>query len=291
MVQIINNFSEIAQHYKAIFCDLWGCLHNGKKSFTKSLEALRSYKSNGGYVILLTNAPRPSEVVIKFLCKLGITEEFYDEIITSGDAAQFSLMSGDFGHNIYHIGPQRDLCFFERKHKPPCIELVPIADASSIVCTGLFNDQVEQPSDYADIINEGVQNNLPLLCANPDIQVDYGNQRLWCAGAIAEHYTRAGGESIYFGKPHKPIYDTAIDKLQTFDPSIKKSEIICIGDGIFTDILGGISYGLDTLFVTGGLSGKETGTNNKARSPDETKLKKFLKKTKLTPTTSIGYLK
>ena len=122
--------------------------------------------------------------MIKFLCKLGITEEFYDEIITSGDAAQFSLMSGDFGHNIYHIGPQRDFCFFERKHQPPCIELVPIADASSIVCTGLFNDQVEQPSDYADIINEGVQNNLPLLCANPDIQVDYGNQRLWCAGAI-----------------------------------------------------------------------------------------------------------
>ena len=289
MVKIINNFSEIAQHYKAIFCDLWGCLHNGKKSFTKSLEALRSYKSNGGYVILLTNAPRPSEVVIKFLCKLGITEEFYDEIITSGDAAQFSLMSGNFGHNIYHIGPQRDLCFFERKHQPPRIELVPIADASSIVCTGLFNDQVEQPSDYADIINEGVQNNLPLLCANPDIQVDYGNQRLWCAGAIAEHYTRAGGESIYFGKPHKPIYDLAISKLNAVNSSILKSEIICVGDGIHTDVSGGILYGLDTLFVAGGLSNHETGVNDRTRSPNVEKLGKFLKRVKLSPTASIGY--
>ena len=295
MTNTIKCFSEIADRYKAMFCDLWGCLHNGQESFHTALAALHDFRQKGGYVVLLTNAPRPQKPVTKFLKQLGIHENYYDFIITSGDTTQRGLQSGKFGHDIFHIGPAHDLCFFDFKSgvnsssKP--INLVPISDASSIVCTGLFNDKTEEPSDYTEIISVGVKNNLPLLCANPDIQVDYGHKRLWCAGAIAAKYTEAGGQSIYFGKPHKPIYDTAIDKLQTFDPSIKKSEIICIGDGIFTDILGGISYGLDTLFVTGGLSGKETGTNNKARSPDEIKLKKFLKNTKLTPTTSIGYLK
>ncbi|MDG2475028.1 MAG: TIGR01459 family HAD-type hydrolase [Paracoccaceae bacterium] len=292
MVHIIENFNQIAHNYKAMFCDLWGCLHNGKESFKEGLEALYHFRNSGGIVILLTNAPRPGEVVIEFIKKLGITIDHYDEIITSGDAAQFSLASGDFGQNIYHIGPQRDLCFFNLHkftHDHSLINLVSISEASSIVCTGLFNDQTEDPSDYQNIINLGIQNKLPLLCANPDIQVDYGHQRLWCAGAIADNYSKAGGESVYFGKPHKPIYDLAMSKLYDIDSSISKSEIICIGDGILTDISGGISNNLDTLFVTGGLSSKDVGIIKESRIPNEKKLKEFLSRFKLTPTASIGY--
>ena len=120
--------------------------------------------------------------------------------------------------------------------------------------------------------------------------MDYGHQRLWCAGAIAKSYTEAGGEAVYFGKPHRPIYDLAISKLHDFDPSISKSEIICIGDGILTDILGGISSDLDTLFVAGGLSAKDTGVTKTSRFPNQKKLREFLKKVKLSPTASIGYL-
>ena len=293
MVKIIENFNQIAHHYKAIFCDLWGCIHNGKVSFKKSLDALSNFRNNGGSVILLTNAPRPRAIVMQFLNGIGITEEFYDEIITSGDATQFSLQSGLFGANIYHIGPTRDLSIFDldMKHSSEnkTLNLVPISEASSIVCTGLFNDQTETPSDYAEIINIGIRHKLPLLCANPDIQVDFGHQRLWCAGAIAENYTKAGGTSIYFGKPHTPIYDLAILKLREINPSIVKSEIICVGDGILTDVPGGIAYGLDTLFVAGGLSGGETGVIGGTKHPDKEKLNVFLQKIKLAPTASIGY--
>ena len=241
----------------------------------------------------MTNAPRPSASVIGFLDNLGITNKFYDSVVTSGDTTKISLQTGEFGYNIYHIGPKRDLCFFDpeptlvsRSNK---VSLVSISDASSIVCTGLFNDQTETPSDYAKIIEFGVKNRLPLLCANPDIQVDYGSQRLWCAGAIAEHYAKAGGESIYFGKPHKPIYDLSMSKLRNIDPSISKQQIICIGDGLFTDIRGGNSYGLDTLFVAGGLSGQATGVINGEKSPNQNKLNKLFKKFKLNPSMSIGY--
>ena len=293
MIHTIECFAEIAQKYKAIFCDLWGCLHNGKESFQKALEALYDFRRAGGYVLLLTNAPRPSDSVIKFLNQLGVTSKYYDDIITSGDATRLGLQSGKFGCNIFHIGPAHDLCFFDLNiginmlSKP--INLVPISQASSIVCTGLFDDKTEEPCDYKSIISAGIEYGLTLLCANPDIQVDYGHQRLWCAGAIAADYTKAGGLSIYFGKPHKPIYDAATNKLKNYDPSIKKSEIICVGDGIRTDILGGMSYGLDTLFVTGGLASEETGTYEGARSPDEKKLRQFFERTKLTPTTSINY--
>ena len=294
MVKIIDRFSEISNDYRALFCDLWGCIHNGQQSFKKALDALFNFRKNGGYVILLTNAPRPRLNVIKFLTNLGITAHFYDDIITSGDATQFDLKSGTFGSSIYHVGPPHDLCFFDfenvvNESHQSSIELVPLTKASAIVCTGLFNDKTETPSDYTDLIDFGIKKNLPLLCANPDLQVDYGHRRLWCAGAIAKKYDEAGGKTIYFGKPHKPIYDLAMSKLHNLDQTIEKSEILCVGDGALTDMLGGISYSLDTLFVAGGLSGQDTGVENDSTSPDREKLDKFLNKISLMPTASIGY--
>ena len=293
MGRIIKNFNQIAHNYKAIFCDLWGCIHNGRESFKAGLEALLKFRNSGGYVILVTNAPRPSAYVIGFLEKLGISKNFYDAIVTSGDATKFSIQTGEFGYDIYHIGPTRDLCFFDPEHNNSSnfneINLVSMSEASSIICTGLFNDQTETPSDYSDIIKFGVKNKLPLLCANPDIQVDFGSQRLWCAGAIAERYTKAGGESIYFGKPHEPIYELSMSKLFEINPYITKKEIICIGDGLLTDIRGGILFGLDTLFVAGGLSGEDTGVIDDVKSPNQNKLNELFKKFNLNPTMSIGY--
>ena len=295
MVKIINDFQVISSKYEAVFCDLWGCIHNGKESFKDSIKALLRFRNRGGKVILLTNAPRPQLAIIDFLNQLKITKKYYDAIVTSGDATQLSLQSGNYGHDIFHIGPSRDLCIFDagdnsvNDFNP--INLVEIAKASCILCTGLFNDQIENPDDYKKIINQGVDKKLPLLCANPDIQVDYGHQRLWCAGAIANNYRKAGGKSIYFGKPHKAIYDLALKKLYDIDPTISKHKIICIGDGIKTDILGGNSMGLDTLFVSGGLADKETGTIDGSESPDKDKLKLFFQKANLFPTASIGFFR
>ena len=295
MTKIIQKFDEIASNYKAIFCDLWGCLHNGQTSFSDSLNTLISFKRQGGAIILLTNAPRPKHDVATFIDKLGINKDCYDDLVTSGDAAQISLFLGKYGTKIFHIGPERDYCFFDIDPallpNPISLEFVDIDEASCIVCTGLFNDRTETPQDYNDIIRKGINLNLDLLCVNPDIQVDYGNRRLWCAGAIAENYKKQGGSAHYFGKPYKPIYDLALQKLNHLDPTITKNEILCIGDGISTDISGGIFCGFDTLFVCGGLSDRDTGTTRTSPSPDSLKLSKFLKKLDLNPTASIGYLR
>ena len=292
MVKIIKSLKQISKDYNVLFCDIWGCIHNGKKAYTKALNALIEFKMDGGFVMLLTNAPRPKSAVKAHLSSLGIFDEHYNDITTSGDAAQNSMLSGDVGTRVFHLGPERDLSFFtdlprDIKFKNN-IERVGLTSAEGIVCTGLFNDLTETPENYKDIIKHGVNKKLNLLCVNPDIFVDVGAIRVWCAGGIAAAFTKAGGNSIYCGKPHKQIYSLAYSKLKKHN--IKTPKILCIGDGINTDILGGKKEKLDTLFVCGGLSGPELGMKNNFELPNKKRLEELFKKNNILPTVSIGYL-
>ena len=292
MVKVIKHLKQISSEYNVLFCDIWGCIHNGKKAYTKALNALIEFKMDGGFVMLLTNAPRPKSAVKAHLSSLGIFDEHYNDITTSGDAAQNSMLSGDVGTRVFHLGPERDLSFFtdlprDIKFKNN-IERVGLSSAEGIVCTGLFNDLTETPENYKDIIKHGVNKKLNLLCVNPDIFVDVGAIRVWCAGGIAAAFTKAGGNSIYCGKPHKQIYSLAYSKLKKHN--IKTPKILCIGDGINTDILGGKKEKLDTLFVCGGLSGPELGMKNNFELPNKKRLEELFKKNNILPTVSIGYL-
>ena len=292
MVKVIKHLKQISSEYNVLFCDIWGCIHNGKKAYTKALNALIEFKMDGGFVMLLTNAPRPKSAVKAHLSSLGIFDEHYNDITTSGDAAQNSMLSGDVGTRVFHLGPERDLSFFTDLPKDikfkNNIERVGLTSAEGIVCTGLFNDLTETPENYKDIIKHGVNKKLNLLCVNPDIFVDVGAIRVWCAGGIAAAFTKAGGNSIYCGKPHKQIYSLAYSKLKKHN--IKTPKILCIGDGINTDILGGKKEKLDTLFVCGGLSGPELGMKNNFELPNKKRLEELFKKNNILPTVSIGYL-
>ena len=213
-------------------------------------------------MVLLTNSPRPAGDVARQLDGLGAPRSCWDLIVSSGDAAQAAMVAGQFGRRVYHIGPERDEGFFrDAEGRPFDIERVPLEEAESIVCTGLFDDRTETPDDYRATILYGKTKGLKLLCANPDIVVDVGDIRIYCAGAIAAAYTEAGGRSYYFGKPHPPIYALArrrLTEITGHEPAA--DEILCLGDGIGTDILGAMGEGLDSLFVTGGLAAEETGT-------------------------------
>lgn len=281
MTQIIEKLASISQNYDALFVDLWGCLHNGIEPFVDAVEALREYN---GTVLLLTNSPRPNTGVAPQLEQIGVPAEIYDGIVSSGDSAQFAMASGVVGRKVHHLGPERDLGFFEGID----VERVPLEQAEGIVCTGLFDDRSETPDDYRLTILTGVNSGLKLLCANPDIAVDVGNQRIYCAGAIAQAYSEAGGESLYFGKPHPPIYQLAFKRLREIaGHTIEPERILCIGDGINTDIRGGMAENLDTLFITGGLAASEISHED---GPDAAELERFLKSHQLSPTYVIGHL-
>ncbi len=292
MTQIIDSFQQITDRYDAAYVDLWGCLHNGFEPFAAAVVALEKFHAKGGKIILLTNSPRPRPSVARQLDKIGVPRGLYDDITASGDASQFSLAAGDVGNKVYHLGPERDLGFFA--DLPPEIlkdreiTRVPLEQAEGIVCTGLFDDDTETPEDYRATFLYAKNKGLKLLCTNPDVIVDKGDKRIFCAGALAEAYTDMGGTSLYFGKPHPPIYDLARRRLDALSSGIEDHRILCIGDGINTDIKGAMGEDLDSLFISGGLAAKETGTDGQ---PDPQKLAAFLDKAQLSPTYAIGHLR
>ncbi len=294
-MQIIQSLSEVSDRYDALLCDLWGCLHDGVHAFPEAVAALRDFRAKGGCVILLTNAPRPWEDVEKQLASLGVPADCWDGIATSGEAAREALFRGIVGEKVYHIGPDKDLGLFTPPPSmtdPVPIERVPLKDAEGIVCTGLFDDRSETPEDYRATLLYAREMGLKLLCANPDIAVDLGGQRIFCAGAIARLYTEMGGESLYFGKPYPPIYNLVRNMLVSLGKNIADDRILAIGDGIDTDIKGAMGEGLDTLFVTGGLAAEETGTAKQPTAqPQKDRLTHYLETKMMTPTYAIGFLR
>ena len=290
MTQIVNALSEISAQYDALFVDLWGCVHNGVRAFDAANKALIEYRAGGGIVVLVTNSPRPRAQVEQQLTDFGVARDAWDSIASSGDSARSALFLGSVGQKIYFIGTDAELPFFEPLKlidDPIQISRVSIEQAEGIVCTGLPTadgtpDDVRAPLLYAK------QKGLKLLCANPDIIVDRGDKREWCAGAVAHAYTEMGGTSLYFGKPHAPIYDLARRRLSAIRPNIPDDRILAIGDGITTDIQGAICEGIDSLFITGGLAAKETAT---ATQPDPEKLSQYVLEKQLDPTFSIGFLR
>ena len=296
MTEIIRTLADLTGRYDAVFCDLWGCLHNGQTAFPAAVAALQGFRATGGKVVLLTNAPRPKSSVIKQLDGLGVPRDAWDIVVTSGDAAQMVMLSGAVGRRVNHIGALKDEPFFTdfaedlaayAKTQAP-IERVALKDATGIVCTGLADDLLETPDDYRAALLLGKTLDLPMLCANPDIVVDMGDKRLYCAGALAKAYEDMGGTALYFGKPHPPIYDLARRRLAEAGAPADP-QILCIGDGISTDVQGGMSEGLDTIFITGGLEAERFGAD--VENPDQALLDGWLDARELSSTYAMGRLR
>ena len=289
MTRIIQSLAEVGLNYDVLFCDLWGCLHNGKAPFPAAVAALTDFRRGGGRVCLMTNAPRPASAVEAQIDRLGVPREAWDAIVTSGDAAQDAMLAGAVGHRVWHLGPEKDDRFFTdlppEWTDPPQIERVALDAAEGVVCTGPFDDMTETPEDYRARLMLARQRDLPLLCANPDIVVDYGDKRIYCAGALAELYEELGGRTLYFGKPHPPIYDLARRRLALRDDA----RILCIGDGIQTDIAGAAGEGLDAIFISGGLAHDQFGPD--LDHPDPAALADWLRGQQQAPAYTMGRLR
>ena len=290
MTRIISALPEVSDQYDALFVDLWGCVHDGRKALPAAVAALQAYRKTGGKVVLVTNSPRPREGVEKQLQQFGVPQDAWDSIATSGDSARSAMFRGAVGEKVWFIGHPGERKFFEPLtilKDPVEIETVPLAQAEGIVCTGPV-DAMADPEVMRPEFEQAIARGLKLLCANPDIVVDRGEVREWCAGALAALYTEMGGESLYFGKPHAPIYDLARRRLAALEVDIPDNRILAIGDGILTDVKGAMDEGIDSLFITGGLAAAETATTEQ---PDEAKLRAYLDREASAPTYAIGFLR
>jgi HAD superfamily hydrolase (TIGR01459 family) len=251
---------------------------------------MQRFRAKGGKVIFVTNAPRPRAQVEEQVARLGIPRDAWDAIATSGDAARVAMFQGAVGRKVWHMGEPGDESFFVPPKilaEPVAIERVPLAEAEGIVCTGPFDPHADPAVNRPEFLFAKTKG-MKLLCANPDIVVDRGESREWCAGALAQLYTEMGGESLYFGKPHPPIYDLARRRLASLGVTVGDAGIICIGDGIATDVSGAMSEDLDCLFITGGLAAAETRT---VTDPDPAALAAYLEAHQAGPQFAIGFLR
>src|ERR1043166_685809 len=253
------HFSALAPAYDVLLCDVWGVVHNGVAATVPSCDALIRYRAAGGTVVLITNAPRPGEFVQTFIDKLGVPRDAYDGIVSSGDVTPTEV-AARAGQRVFHIGPERDLPIFEGLG----VALVPVERADFVVCSGLFDDTKETPQDYTELVGVMRRRGLPMICANPDVVVERGEQLVYCAGAIADLYAADGGDVLFAGKPYRPIYDQALATAQALrGRPVERARVLAIGDSVRTDLTGAHTFGIDCLFVTAGIHAEELGGREK----------------------------
>jgi HAD superfamily hydrolase (TIGR01459 family) len=249
----IDHFEPLARQYDVVLCDVWGVIHNSVVSFPTACDALLRFRGRGGAVILITNAPRPGAVVARYLDGLGVPREAYDGIVTSGDVTRRAV-ADRHGERVFHLGPERDLGIFAELD----VQFASAPAADYVVCSGLFNDEVETPDDYRELLTALRARELFMICANPDLVVERGSRLVYCAGALADLYHSLGGDVLYAGKPHSPIYDEALAKAAAVrGRPIARHSVLTIGDSIRTDLQGAVCLGLDCLFVTNGIHAEE----------------------------------
>ena len=252
--QLLSHFREIASEYDGLVCDIWGVLHNGARAFTAACDALKQFRTQQGRVVLLTNAPRPAKDLEEQFRRFGVPLDCFDAIVTSGAAARDDLArraaSGKLA--MLHLGPDRDRNIFAGLN----VELGDIARAEIVLCTGLYNDETETPDDYVGMLKEIQAHGLPMLCANPDVVVQRGGKLVFCAGALAQAYEKIGGAVVYYGKPHRSIYDAVLSELSG------ARRPLAIGDGLNTDIKGANTMGIDALFIADGIHGEDVAEFN-----------------------------
>ena len=251
-----EGLSSIVDNYELFYVDLWGVVHNGITLHNQAIKALREISKKKKDYILLTNAPRPNNTVKFFLEKLGMEKEMRDHVFTSGEAALLYLEKNLIDKSFFHVGPPRDFDLFKdfKKNKSDNIDI-----SEYILCTGLFDGHDQDLKYYKNLFEKNIKKKM--ICTNPDLIVDRGNVREFCAGSVAMVFEKMGGEVIYFGKPYPEVYNQSTNN--------KDKRILSIGDNLNTDIKGANLLNYDSLLITNGIHKKEIeekGIENVSRS-------------------------
>lgn len=258
MTEIIETLDAIAGDYDALLCDMWGVVHNGRRHFPEACAALARARAAGKIVLLVSNVPKPRDPIPAQLDRIGLPADCWDAIVTSGDAIRAELAKRAPGP-MHRIGPQSDRILWDGLG----LEFSDLDAAHFLGISGLnYETRDDRPDNYADMLARARARDLELLCANPDIVVRWGDELIWCAGALARDYAALGGRVVMAGKPHAPIYDLAYAELeQIAGRPFAKARILAIGDGVATDIKGANAQQVDSLFIASGMHGEALWTD------------------------------
>ncbi len=252
----LTGFGPLADRFDGFILDLWGVIHDGVAAFPSAVDCLHRLRAARKPTLLLSNVPRPNRDVQALMRRMGIADDLYTDILTSGEAVRRALQSppdlwwAELGERVFHLGPERDRGVLDGL---PFISVRDPAVANFVVNTG--PDDHRNPSDMAEfepILAECARHHLPMICANPDLVVIRGGVRVLCAGALAERYREMGGDVRSLGKPDAAIYQPVLEQL-----GLPPERILAVGDALHTDIAGAQGVGISTCWVLSGIHGSK----------------------------------
>ncbi|MEQ9639514.1 MAG: TIGR01459 family HAD-type hydrolase [Alphaproteobacteria bacterium] len=288
-IEIHDGLRELAPGYDAVLCDLWGAVHDGIEPYPGAIDCLHAIRAAGVKVMLLSNAPRPSSEVGQWLAdNIGVPTDAYDGVLTSGDATIAALNQRDdaehaaIGQRYFDLGPSRNKTLHEAITGA---EPAPFEQAEFILCSGLYNDETDKPEDYRETLAQAVARGMALVCVNPDRVVNRGERLVPCAGAIAEYYENLGGKTLYHGKPWPSVYDRALRAM-----GVEKPRALMVGDGLQTDIEGARRYGIDSVWIAGGIHAADVGFKAGDAHLDGAKVAAFCAEKNQAPTYAVPAL-
>ncbi len=234
----LNHLSDIYENYDTFVIDLWGVIHNGVMLNPKAIDVIDNLSTNSKKIVFLSNAPRPSSKVINFLLKMKMDKKYLANVMTSGEAAMYAINKNQFGKTFFHLGPPRDTSVFEKVKN----NQVNLESCDFILCTGLFDEHESDLNYYKKFLENQITKKL--ICTNPDLTVHRGNVEELCAGSVAKVFEELGGEVVYFGKPHKEVYNMCFNA---------DEKVLAIGDNLRTDIKGANNLNIDCIFISEGV--------------------------------------
>lgn len=242
----MSSLDTLDPKYRLVLCDVWGVVHDGVALYPGAEARLTQWRGEGRSVVLITNAPRTADAVEQQLARIGLPHDVYDFVATSGEAGIEALNA--LGRPVGFVGTAGDREILEGRG----VRIVDDDDFTDLACTGTREGQ-PNPSDYLLDLERWADRDVHMHCLNPDRLVIRGGVPEACAGAIADLYQGLGGRVTWYGKPHEAIYLHALHRAG--DPP--KSEVVAVGDGLLTDILGAARMGFDAVFVSGGIHAGE----------------------------------
>ena len=257
----LDGFREIADGYDGFILDLWGVVHDGVAPIPGAPECLAALRAAGKRIVLLSNAPRRADSIMRQLARMGIPDTLYDGVMTSGEATHLMLQErpdpwyAALGRRVFHLGPQRDRGVMAGLD----LDVLDEPDGADFMLNTGPDDEAPQtdPSHYDPVLRRSAALGLPMICANPDLEVIRGGVRVVCAGTLAVRYVDMGGDVRSLGKPDPAIYRPVLDML-----AVPHGRVLAVGDALRTDIAGAAAVGLDACWVLGGLHGAHLGGDN-----------------------------
>jgi HAD superfamily hydrolase (TIGR01459 family) len=251
----LSGFAPLADRFDGFVLDLWGVIHDGVNGFPHAVDCLARLRAAGKRTLLLSNVPRPNDAVQVMMRGMGIADDLYTDILTSGEAVRRALQCppdrwwAELGLHVFHLGPERDRGVLEGL---PLTKVAHPSEANFVLNTG--PDDHRNPTDLAEfeaVLQDCAGHRLPMICANPDLQVIRGGVRVLCAGALAVRYQELGGDVRSLGKPDPAIYQPVLQSL-----GLPIERVLAVGDALHTDIAGAASVELASCWVLSGIHGE-----------------------------------